>query len=87
VLEQRAIRLLLKGVNELLGVANGLELLGLLVGDFHAEGLLEVEDELHQVERVRVEVIDESGAFCDLQIIPPKGVQSLHGKKVGQIEK
>src|SRR5512146_2536408 len=41
------------------GVADGLELLGVLVRDLDAELLLERHDQLDRIERVRAEVLDE----------------------------
>jgi hypothetical protein len=41
------------------GVADGADALGVLVGDLGSELLLEAHDELDQVERVGVQVVDE----------------------------
>ena len=41
------------------GVADGLEVLDLVVRDANAEALLHVDDDLHHVERVDLEVVGE----------------------------
>ena len=51
------------------GVADGLDLLGLLVGDRDAELLLERHDELDDVERVGAEVVDERGLLGDVVLL------------------
>src|SRR5512143_369938 len=47
-------------------VADGLELVRVLVGDVEPELLLERHHELHDVERVRAEVLDELGLRREL---------------------
>src|SRR5262245_35215348 len=61
--------LLLVLLDELDGVGDLLDLLGVLVRDLHAELLLEAHDELHQVEGVGVEILDERGLGSDLLLI------------------
>src|SRR5262245_6348061 len=48
---------------------HGGDLLGFLVGDFGLELLLERHDELHGVERVGAEVVDERGVVLDLRLV------------------
>src|SRR5205823_5518779 len=50
-------------------VADGLDLLRLLVRDLHPELLLEAHDQLDQVERVRVEILDERRLRLDLGLV------------------
>ena len=47
-------------------IADALELLGLLVGDFVAELLFEGHHQLNGVERVRAQILDELGLGSDL---------------------
>src|SRR4029079_14337518 len=56
------------------GVADRLELVGILVGDVETELLLERHDQLDDVERIRAEVLDElllrrEGVDLDLQLL------------------
>src|SRR5258707_12021655 len=48
------------------GVADGLDLLGGVVGNLDAEFLLERHHQLDGIEAVRAEVVDELGIFLDL---------------------
>src|SRR2546423_1353996 len=50
-------------------VADALNLLGVLVWDFDAELLLEAHHELHGVERVRAEVVNEARVRRDLVLV------------------
>src|SRR2546423_5568029 len=50
-------------------VADALNLLGVLVRDFDAELLLEAHHELHGVERVRAEVVNEARVRRDLVLV------------------
>ena len=49
------------------GLADGADRLGLLVGDLHAEALLEVHDQLDQVERVGLQVVAHVRALDDIR--------------------
>src|SRR5207245_143533 len=53
-------------------VADGHDLLGVLVGDLDVEVLLESHDELHRVERVRAQVLDELRVRGDLVLLHPE---------------
>ena len=46
------------------GLADGLDLLGVLVGDLDSELVLELHDQLDEVERVGVEILLERGLFA-----------------------
>src|SRR5690242_1061328 len=59
-------RLLLVRVDVVDRVLDGLDVLGLLVGDLDLELLLHRHDELDDVERVRAEVLDEARGDLDL---------------------
>src|SRR5690554_1389230 len=61
----RAKRLLLLA-DELDGVADGADALGFLVGDLHAELVLEAHDQLDHVERVGSEVLHEARLVGDV---------------------
>jgi hypothetical protein len=50
-------------------VGDLLDFLGILVGDLHAELLLEAHDQLHEVQRVRIQVLDEGGGRGDLLFV------------------
>src|SRR5512140_3276038 len=54
------------------GVLDLLDLLGVLVGDLDAEGFLEGHHELHGVERVGAEVVDEARLGLDLLGLDPE---------------
>src|SRR5919202_3554133 len=47
------------------GLTDGLDLLSVVVGDLDPELVLQLHDQLHQVERVRVEVFLERRLLCD----------------------
>jgi hypothetical protein len=51
------------------GVLDGLDLLGVFVGDLDVEGFFELHDELDDVERVRAEIFLEAGAGGDFGLI------------------
>src|SRR5437588_9035980 len=51
------------------GLADGLNLLGVLVGDLDAELVLELHDQLDEIERVGVEVLLEGGLLRDLALV------------------
>src|SRR5665811_1742909 len=51
------------------GVLHGTDLLGFLVRDLDPELLLEAHDELDEVERVRVQIVDERGLGQDLRLV------------------
>src|SRR4051794_39959764 len=48
------------------GVLDGADLLGILVGDLRPEFLFETHDQLDEVERVGVEIVDERSLGLDL---------------------
>src|SRR6266404_5301332 len=50
-------------------VPNGADLFGILVGDLRPELLLEAHDELDEIERVRVQVVDERSLGLDLILL------------------
>jgi hypothetical protein len=50
-------------------LADGLDLLRVLVGDLDAELILELHDQLDQIERVGVEILLERRLLCDLALI------------------
>src|SRR6266508_7002367 len=54
------------------GVADGLDLLGFLVGDLHPELFLEAHDELHEVERVGVQIFHEGRFRLDIALVDPE---------------
>src|SRR5437588_11620011 len=54
------------------GVGDLLDLLGIFVRDLHAELLFEAHDQLDEVQRVRVEVLDERGLGSDLLLVDPE---------------
>src|SRR5512143_4187543 len=62
----RGSRLFLVRGDVLDDVVDGLDLLGLLVGDLDPELLLHLHHQLHDIERVRPEVIDERRRVGDL---------------------
>src|SRR5687768_13681842 len=76
VVARRTCPVLLPALGQLLdegdGVADGAELLRLLVADLDAERLLEGHDELHGVERVGPEVLDERRRGRDLVLLDPE---------------
>jgi hypothetical protein len=51
------------------GLADGLDLLGVLVGDLDPELILELHDQLDEVERIRVEILLEGGLFSDVAFL------------------
>src|ERR671911_1055167 len=51
------------------GVLHGPDLLGVLVGDLGPELLFEAHDELDEVQRIGVEVVDEGGLGRDLSLV------------------
>src|SRR5439155_20788988 len=51
------------------GLADGLDLLRVLVGDLDAELILELHDQLDEVERVGIEILLERGLLRDLTFI------------------
>src|SRR5205809_3605780 len=51
------------------GLADGLNLLRVLVGDLDPELVLELHDQLDEIERVRVEVLLEGRVLCDLAVV------------------
>src|SRR5688572_20715674 len=51
------------------GLADGLDLFGLLIGDREFELVLELHDEFYGVQRVGVEVVDEMGLARDLALV------------------
>ena len=51
------------------GLADGLDLLGVLVGDLDPELILELHDQLDEVERVRVEVFLERSLLVDVALL------------------
>src|SRR5262249_11176858 len=51
---------------ELHGIADGLDLLGSITGDLAAELLFEGHHQLDRVEAVCPQVVDETGAVCNL---------------------
>ena len=53
------------------GLPDGLDLLGLFVGDGDIELLLELHDELDGVERVGSEVVDEGGSRVTWSLATP----------------
>src|SRR4029077_19465515 len=61
--------LLLVFLDVLDGVGDLLDLLGILVRDLHAELLFEAHDQLDEVQRVRVEVLDERGLWSHLVLV------------------
>src|SRR5215212_7151861 len=50
-------------------LADGLNLLGVLVGDLDPELILELHDQLDEIERVGVEVLLEGGLLRDLALV------------------
>ena len=59
-------------LEELDGVADGLDLLGGIVGDLAAELLLERHHELDRVEAVGAQIVDEAGVLGDLSASTPR---------------
>src|SRR5215469_4852842 len=53
-------------------ILNGANFLRVLVRDFQVEGLFERHDQLHLVERVGSEVVDERGACGDFTLVDPE---------------
>ena len=51
------------------GLADRLDLLGLVVGDLDVELFLEFHDQLDDVQRVRADVFDEAGTARDLLLV------------------
>src|SRR5206468_7668976 len=51
------------------GLADGRDLLGVLVRDLDPELVLELHDELHEVERVRIEIVLERCLLGDLILL------------------
>jgi hypothetical protein len=62
------------------GLLDGGDLLRFLVGNLGLELLLEGHHQLHRVERVRAEVVDEGGFILDLRLVHPEllGDDLLH---------
>jgi hypothetical protein len=62
------------------GLADGLDLLRVLVGDLDPELVLELHDQLHEIERVRIEILLEGSLFCDLALVDAEllGQNFLH---------
>src|SRR5215203_6125718 len=50
------------------------DLLGFLIGDLHPELLLELHDELHQIQRVSLQILPEGSVGCDVAFINSKPV-------------
>ena len=50
-------------------LADGRELAGVLVGNLEPELVLEVHDDLHQIERIRAEILLERRLFRDLALV------------------
>ena len=59
------------------GLADGLDLLGLLVGDGDLELLFELHDQLDDVERVGADVLDEGGLAGDLLLVDAQFSQTI----------
>ena len=53
------------------GISDGAHLLRVLVGDVDAELFLEGHHELHGIEAVRAQIVDERGAVDDLLLVGP----------------
>ena len=51
------------------GIADGADLLGVLVGDFQFEGFFEGHDEFHDVQGVGAKVIDERCLVVNLALV------------------
>src|SRR5438093_4101606 len=82
------VSLLLVLLDEVDGVLDLLDLLGILVRDLHAELFLEAHDQLDQVEGVGVEVLDERGLggdllFVDAKLFDDELLQSVECGSVG----
>src|SRR5207249_6174750 len=64
------LALVLDGVLDVVdGLADGLDLLGLVVGDLDVELLLQLHDQLDDVERVGADVLDEAGVAGDRLLV------------------
>src|SRR5262245_53476856 len=50
-------------------LADGRELAGVFIRDLQTELVLEVHHDLHQIERVRAEILLEGRLFCDLALV------------------
>lgn len=58
----RSVKLFRRGVLDVFDdVADGLQFLGVFIGNFHAELFLEGHDEFDRIERIRSEVLDKRG--------------------------
>src|SRR5919199_3317919 len=53
-------------------LTDGLDLLGVLVRDLHAELVFELHDQLDEVEGIGVEILLERGLFRDLALLDPE---------------
>src|SRR5215212_10560146 len=51
------------------GLLDGGDLLGFLIGDLHPELLLELHNELHQIQRVSLQILAEGSVGCDVAFI------------------
>ena len=53
-------------------VLDGLDLLGVFIGDVEVERFLKRHHQLDDVERVRAQVVHKRGALVDLALVDPK---------------
>ena len=61
------------------GLTDGLDLLSVLVGDLDPELVLELHDQLHEVERIRIEILLEGCFLGDLALLDTE----LLGQEMG----